>query len=135
LKAAGFEIERMFTFNRISVPGWWFNGKILRRRHFGKVQLKLFDSTVLFWRLVDRFLPWQGLSLIAIGRRTGGSPGEKGKTMDTRYPISSPLSSAGKWKNRLTRTATRTVDEREDVDPAPAFRQAWTGKEVCSRCS
>ena len=65
----GFEIEKVFTFNRISVPAWWWNGKVLKRRHFGKVQLKLLDSTMWFWRRIDRFLPWQGVSVIAIGKK------------------------------------------------------------------
>ncbi len=70
MRDVGFEIEKVFTFNRISVPAWWWNGKVLKRRHFGKVQLKLLDSTMWFWRRVDRFLPWQGVSVIAIGKKT-----------------------------------------------------------------
>jgi hypothetical protein len=42
---------------------------VLRRKHFSRVQLKLFNETIWFWRRVDRFLPWQGNSLIAVARR------------------------------------------------------------------
>jgi len=68
-RAAGFEIERLFTFNRVSVFPWFVNARILKRRHFGKLQLKLFDSTVWFWKHFDRLLPWKGLSLIVVARR------------------------------------------------------------------
>ncbi|MCX6995566.1 MAG: glycosyltransferase [Kiritimatiellaeota bacterium] len=69
LVAAGFRVERVFSFNRISVPGWWFNGRVLQRRHFGKLQLKIFDSLVGLWRHLDRWLPWSGISLIAVARK------------------------------------------------------------------
>ena len=69
LAAAGFRVERIFSFNRISVPGWWFNGRVLRRRHFGKLQLKVFDGLVGLWRRLDRWLPWSGISLIAVAQK------------------------------------------------------------------
>ena len=69
LSATGFELVEWRFFNRAAVPGWWWNGKVLRRRTFSRLQLKLFDLTVPLLRLVDRFLPWRGLGLIAIARR------------------------------------------------------------------
>ena len=69
LEAAGFELEHLESFNRISVPSWWWNGKLLKRRSFSRVQLKLFDLLVPVLRRVDRFLPWSGLGLVAVGRR------------------------------------------------------------------
>jgi SAM-dependent methyltransferase len=70
LEQAGFTIEKVFTFNRIALPAWWYNGCILRRKTFGKLQLKIFDSLVWLWRRLDRWLPWQGVSLIAIARKS-----------------------------------------------------------------
>jgi glycosyltransferase involved in cell wall biosynthesis len=67
LSAAGFEVERVFDFNRVSVPGWWLNGRVLRRKTFSRVQLKLLDTAMPLLRRVDRLWPWSGLSLIAIG--------------------------------------------------------------------
>lgn len=69
LHQAGFEIETIFDFNRVTVPGWYFNGRILRRRHFSRLQLALFDRLVWFWRILDRVLPWKGVSLIAVARK------------------------------------------------------------------
>jgi len=68
-QAAGFEIERIFSFNRIGLWPWFLNGRILRRRSFGRLQLKIYDSMIWLWRRLDRCLPWSGLSLIAIARK------------------------------------------------------------------
>lgn len=69
LEAAGFEVVALYAFNRVSVPGWWWHGKIMRNKEFSKWQLKIFDLTVWLWRRIDCFLPWPGLSLVAIGRK------------------------------------------------------------------
>lgn len=69
LERAGLRVETMFDFNRPTTPGWWWNGRVLRRRRFGKLQLKALDWSVWWLRRVDRFLPWRGVSLVAIARR------------------------------------------------------------------
>jgi SAM-dependent methyltransferase len=69
LRQTGFELEAMREFNRVSVPGWWLNGRVLRRREFGRLQLKVFNVMVPLLRHLDRLLPWRGLGLIAIARR------------------------------------------------------------------
>jgi len=69
IAAAGFELEHLQSFNRISVPSWWINGKIFRHRRFSRLQLKIFDLLIPILRRADRFLPWSGLGLIAIARR------------------------------------------------------------------
>ncbi|TVQ96767.1 MAG: glycosyltransferase [Deltaproteobacteria bacterium] len=68
---AGFEVEELHDFNRLSVPGWWLNGRLLRRRHFSRVQLKILNTLMPVARRVDRAWPWSGLSLIAVGRKPG----------------------------------------------------------------
>jgi glycosyltransferase involved in cell wall biosynthesis len=70
LEREGFEIERILDFNRVSVPGWWLNGTVLKRRHFGRLQLKALDWMIWLIRRIDRLFPWPGLSLIAVARRT-----------------------------------------------------------------
>ncbi len=72
LEASGFELEHLAHFNRASVPGWLWNGKVLRRRRFSRLQLKLLDTLVPILRRLDRLLPWPGLGLIAVARRSGG---------------------------------------------------------------
>ena len=69
LVEAGFAVERIFDFNRATVPAWWVNGTVLKRRVFSRVQLKIFDMSVPILRRIDRLWPWSGLSLIAVARR------------------------------------------------------------------
>jgi SAM-dependent methyltransferase len=69
LAQAGFTVDRLFDFNRASLPAWWFNGRVLKRKVFSRVQLKLFDMSVPFVRHLDRLFPWPSQSLIAIARR------------------------------------------------------------------
>jgi hypothetical protein len=51
------------------VPGWWFNGKLLRKREFGRIQLKLFNMLVPLLRGLDPLIPAPGLGLIAVAVR------------------------------------------------------------------
>ena len=64
---AGFRFERAVYFNRAARPGWWWNGRILKRRSFGGIQLRVFDALVPLWRRIDHLLPWQSVSVIGIG--------------------------------------------------------------------
>jgi glycosyltransferase involved in cell wall biosynthesis len=66
LERAGFQVEKIFDFNRTAVPGWWFNGKVLRRKHFTPVQLKVLELLMPFIRRLDRVVPWKGLSVVGI---------------------------------------------------------------------
>lgn len=59
-------IEKLLNFNRCSVPGWWLNGRVMRRRTFSKPQLKVLNTAMPLLKKVDRLCPWQGLSLIAV---------------------------------------------------------------------
>lgn len=69
LGAAGFSVEEIIDFNRVSLPAWIWNGKVLKRKTFSRIQLKLFDSMVWLFRRIDGIWPWPGQSLIAVARR------------------------------------------------------------------
>jgi len=69
MQEAGFNVERILNFNRISRPAWFLNSRLLRRSNLGRLQLKLFDKTVWLWRRIDRLVPWGPTSIIAIGRK------------------------------------------------------------------
>ena len=71
MEEAGFVIEQTLQFNRVTRPGWWWNGRVLRRRTFGSLQLRVFDRMVPVFRRIDALLPWPAVSLIAIGRVPG----------------------------------------------------------------
>ncbi|MFQ5666502.1 MAG: glycosyltransferase [Candidatus Binatia bacterium] len=69
IESEGFEIEAMFDFNRATTPAWWLNGRVLKSRRFSKVQLKVMNLSIGLLRQLDRALPWQGASLIALAAR------------------------------------------------------------------
>jgi SAM-dependent methyltransferase len=69
MNAVGFRIERVLNFNHVTYPGWFLNGRILKRRHFSRFQLAIFDRFVPMFRVVDKLLPWPATSIIAIGVR------------------------------------------------------------------
>jgi len=72
MEEAGFEVERMLHFNRVTRPGWRFNGQVLKRRSFSRLQLRVFDALVPLWRRIDGYFPWQAVSVIAVGLVPGG---------------------------------------------------------------
>jgi hypothetical protein len=63
---AGLEVKEILPFNRVGTPAWWLNGKVLRRRHFGLLQIAMLNLLTPLLRLVDRALPFPPLSIIAI---------------------------------------------------------------------
>ena len=69
LAEAGFSVERLIEFNRVSRPGWIFTGKVLRRRTLPRFPLRIFNSLVWLWRKIDGSLPWPSVSIIAIARK------------------------------------------------------------------
>jgi glycosyltransferase involved in cell wall biosynthesis len=70
LQQSGFEITRWIQLNKIGTPAWWLYGRVLKSRHINKITLKLFDKSVWFWRWIEPLLPWRGLTLIAVARRS-----------------------------------------------------------------
>jgi glycosyltransferase involved in cell wall biosynthesis len=67
LEEAGFRVEHLADFNRMSVPGWLLNGKLLGRKKFSRLQLKSLDTMLPLMRKLEGLWPWKGLSLIAVG--------------------------------------------------------------------
>jgi hypothetical protein len=70
MEKVGFRVDEILRFNRVTRPGWYLNGRILKRRTFGRRQLWLFDRLVWLWRKIDNLLPWAPVSIIAIGTKT-----------------------------------------------------------------
>lgn len=69
LRATGFEIESFRDFNHFAIPGWWLNGKVMKRRHFSRSQLKVFNMVVPVIRRLDPLVPGRGLGLIVVARK------------------------------------------------------------------
>jgi glycosyltransferase involved in cell wall biosynthesis len=68
-KDCGFVVKEIIEFNRVGTPAWFINGKILHRRVFGLFQIWMLEVLTPIFRLIDRFLPFPGLSLIAVLER------------------------------------------------------------------
>ncbi len=66
LETAGFQVAEILEFNRVSRPGWYIHGRILKGTVLNPWMLALFDRFVWLWRRIDRFLPWPSTSLIAV---------------------------------------------------------------------
>ncbi len=65
----GFTVEKIFFHNRLGVIGWFFNGRVLRKKLMSSFQTKIFDLLVplLKWEQALS-LPF-GLSVIAVCRK------------------------------------------------------------------
>jgi glycosyltransferase involved in cell wall biosynthesis len=72
MELAGFRVERILDFNRISRPGWYVTGRLLKRTTISRFQLRIFDRLVWLWRRIDNMLPWPSTSIIAIGVKERG---------------------------------------------------------------
>jgi len=71
MEQAGFRVDRILDFNRISRPAWYFTGRILKRSTLSRFQLSIFDRLVWLWRRIDSLLPWPPTSIIGIAVKTG----------------------------------------------------------------
>jgi SAM-dependent methyltransferase len=69
LEAHGFTVAASYSINKAGAPPWWAYSKLFGSKVINKPTLKIFDKTVWFWSRIDRFIPWPGLSLIAIARK------------------------------------------------------------------
>jgi SAM-dependent methyltransferase len=69
MEGAGFQVEQIIPFNRVSRPAWFVSGRILKRTSLDWNQMRLYDWFVWLWRRIDRYLPWRPTSIIAIARK------------------------------------------------------------------
>jgi SAM-dependent methyltransferase len=71
LSEAGLEIERLESFNLLGVPGWWASNR-LQRTGIDRRALRIYEALVPAARRVEEATkPEFGLSLVALGRRSG----------------------------------------------------------------
>jgi glycosyltransferase involved in cell wall biosynthesis len=69
LAAAGFAIDEMRFLNRVAVPGWWLNSRVLKRKVMPKGQLRFFKWIMPLLRLEEDRSPGFGLSLLVLARK------------------------------------------------------------------
>ncbi len=65
----GYDIEELFSLNKIGVLGWWYRGKVSRQKAIGRFSLKVFNVLVPIFKIIDPILPWKGLSLVIVARK------------------------------------------------------------------
>jgi SAM-dependent methyltransferase len=66
---AGLELDELYSFNLLGVPGWWMNG-FRRSPGIDTGSLRMYEALLRAWKPIERRvrLPW-GLSLIAHASR------------------------------------------------------------------
>jgi hypothetical protein len=69
MEEAGLRVVQVIHFNRITRPGWYLNGRVLKKQSFSRIQLWFFDRLVWLWRIFERWLPWPSVSIIGIGEK------------------------------------------------------------------
>jgi SAM-dependent methyltransferase len=69
LAGCGFTVETLESMNLLGVPGWFLNGRVLKRRAVPPVQLRLYDLMApVVARIEQRLHPPAGMSLLAVAR-------------------------------------------------------------------
>ena len=57
-------------FNFIGIFGWWFSGNVLKKKTIPEGQMKLYNSLVPIFKLIDKVIAKSmGLSVISIGKK------------------------------------------------------------------
>jgi SAM-dependent methyltransferase len=71
IEAAGLRVERADYRNLIGAAGWWFTGKVLRRRLLDFGVVRFYDRFVFppTSQIEDRFPPPYGQNLLVIARK------------------------------------------------------------------
>lgn len=71
----GFQVDFCRYLNLLGVLGWWFNGKILKRKIIPKSQILLYDRVVRLIARIEKYLPRPiGLSLFCVGLKPSRKP-------------------------------------------------------------
>jgi SAM-dependent methyltransferase len=69
LGETGFDPDTVRYMNRLAVPGWWLNSRVLKRKVLPRGQLGLFRLIMPLLKFEERHPPSFGLSLLALARR------------------------------------------------------------------
>lgn len=70
LQKAYFSNPSIWYFNAAGIPGWWLNGKVLKKTTPSSEQVGLFNKVVPFLRIIEALVkPPIGLSLFAVATK------------------------------------------------------------------
>jgi 2-polyprenyl-3-methyl-5-hydroxy-6-metoxy-1,4-benzoquinol methylase len=68
-KEAGFKIQKAQFFNRVGFWGWFLNSRLFNCSELSEKQMRIFNSLVPLWKLIDHLsLPF-GQSLFIVARK------------------------------------------------------------------
>lgn len=67
---AGLKVEKIIPFNRISVIPWFINGRVLKKKTFGRFQIFIMNLLTPLFKKIDRFIPLPSLSYIAVLKKS-----------------------------------------------------------------
>ena len=70
LESHGLVVEKVFDLNKAGTLPWWAYSKLFGSKNINKPVLKIFDKTVWLWSRIDWLMPWYGLSLIVVARKS-----------------------------------------------------------------
>jgi len=66
----GLKITHKQYFNFFAIFGWWFSGSVLKKKTIPEGQMKLYDSLVPVFKLIDKIvLNKMGISAIVVGEK------------------------------------------------------------------
>jgi SAM-dependent methyltransferase len=69
---AGLELDDLYSFNLLGVPGWWLN-RFRSSPGISKTSLQAYEALLKLWQPIERRRrPSWGLSLVAHARKPGG---------------------------------------------------------------
>ncbi len=73
--AAGFEIDELYSFNALGIPGWWVQNRRGASAEISSGSLKAYELLLKAWKPVERrWHPPLGLSVIARARKPAEAP-------------------------------------------------------------
>ena len=65
-------MERVYHFNKAGAPPWWIYSRILGVRAHQQAGVEDVRQDGVDLSRLDPLMPWPGLSLIVVARKTGG---------------------------------------------------------------
>jgi SAM-dependent methyltransferase len=72
LQSAGFEVDDLYAFNALGIPGWWVQNRRGSAANISSGALKAYEAMLRAWKPIERrWRPPVGLSVIAQARKPG----------------------------------------------------------------
>ena len=70
LEKGGFKVISIKSFNKVGVIGWVVQGFLLKKDTLDGANMKLYNTLLPLIKLMDKCVPFHGLSIMAVVERT-----------------------------------------------------------------